>query len=64
MAERPRKRSDPAKLRKERAQIVKDLESRLPPDAEDPESVARRRGAPPVIKGALVTGTQKRLYPT
>jgi len=60
----PGKRSDPKKLMREREQIVKDLESRLPPDSEHPESKRRRRSAPPDIRGALVTGFRKRQYPT
>ena len=60
--EHPRKRSDPAKLRKERQAIVKNMESRLPPDIEDPEVTEARRkkyGSPPVVRGGKVIGTKK-----
>jgi hypothetical protein len=63
VAEHPRKRSNPAALLKEKQAIVEDMESRLQPDTEDPESAARRKkkfGMPPSIKGGLVTGVSKR----
>lgn len=58
----PGKRSDPRKLNKELQQIVEDMESRLPPDSEDPESVQRRqeRYAPPRKRGSKVIGFKKR----
>jgi hypothetical protein len=64
--EHPGKRSSPGKLRKEREGIVKDMESRLPPDAEDPESVQKRRlkfAIPPVVKGGMVIGFKKNNSP-
>ncbi len=60
--ERPRKRSNPVDLLKQKQAIVQDMEARLPPDSEDPESVQRRQkrlGIPPVVKGGLVTGFKK-----
>lgn len=53
------KRSNPTELLKEKQQILKDMESRLPVDSEDPEAAQARRkkaAGPPRKKGALVTG--------
>jgi hypothetical protein len=54
----PYQRSDPKKLQADRDAIIKDLEQRLPPDSEDPESFQKRmkKQAFPRISGALVTG--------
>lgn len=60
------KRSDPQKQLRELEAAIKDMESRLPPDSEDPESILRRRakfGSPPVRRGGLVTGFKKRNLP-
>jgi hypothetical protein len=58
----PGKRSDPIKLRRDREAIVRDMEQRLPPDTEDPESTLRRAkkfGMPPEVSGGIVNGTKK-----
>jgi len=66
MNEHPRKRSNPAQLQKEREAIVKDMESRLLPDTEDPEVSEKRRkkyGSPPVIRGGAMIGFKKNTSP-
>lgn len=62
MKEHPRKRSNPAQLLKEKQAIIDDMESRLIPDTEGPESIARRKkrfGMPAVVRGGLVRGFKK-----
>jgi hypothetical protein len=55
------KRTSPADIMKSRQAIVKDMESRLQPDMEDPEAAAARvkKTSPSVVRGALVTGFKK-----
>lgn len=59
--EHPRKRSNPAEILRQQQAIIDDLEMRLPPDSEAPESRIRRHqkfGGPPIISGGKVIGNR------
>lgn len=62
----PRKRPSAAYLKQQQQAIIDDMESRLPPDTEDPEAQQARIkkfGAPPGKAGARVRGVKNSIPP-